>query len=568
MPRFAARKGHSQPTLDPSRQIRGVRGRHAAYLTETPVLPRPVLIITPRTRAILSIVGAWAALVGCRVIARLISVGAGERGAVGLTVLTAAVNAYWLIAGPSLARFRRFALTRWPRLHANLAVAAASLLVLLAEPAWYGPVLRTFNGAPLPWREAVVYRGDVNLLVVAVILAAGWLRDSFDRARERQRQRGELEAVLAEAELRSLALQLQPHFLFNTLQLAAEAAYDDITEARAIVCELQTLLRRAFELEEHSLVPVADEIEFLRSYVAIQQRRFGSRLRVSIDVDRGADDLLLPPLLLQPLVENSIRHGIGPLARDGRITVVVSRDDEHLLINVRDNGIGFAASARSGVGLGLGVTRRRLDALFQERYSFDAGEASEGGASVSIVIPQMRRDAALTGSRRPEEIRRVDPRGRSVAAVVAIAVGSALVLIDVLGSAYLFESRSRTTGAIAPASVAMWMPAQLLAFVLGLVLWRGRSVRRWLQHRDVETIALNDRIATTREKVAALRDGRDVMISALDRLAVAGDARAFDDLTLSAAEIVRSLLASDREIRRSASGASDSDQRVPVPTEV
>jgi hypothetical protein len=114
----------------------------------------------------------------------------------------------------------------------------------------------------------------------------------------------------------------------------------------------------------------------------------------------------------------------------------------------------------------------------------------------------------------------------------------------------------------------MWMPAQLLAFVLGLVLWRGRSVRRWLQRRDVETVALNQRIATTREKVAALRDGRDVMISALDRLAVASDAREFDDLTLSAAEIVRSLLASDREIRHSASGASGSDQRVPVPTEV
>ena len=526
-----------------------------------------MLTITPRTRAILSIVIAWAALVGCRIAARLISVGAGERGAVGLTVLTAAVNAYWLIAGPLLAQFRRFALARWPRLHAIVATAVASLLVLLAEPAWYGPVLRAFNGVPLPWREAVVYRGDVNLLVVAVVLAAGWLRDSFDRALERQRQRGELEAVLAEAELRSLALQLQPHFLFNTLQLAAEAAYDDIAEARAIVCELQTLLRRAFELEEHRLVPVADEIEFLRSYVAIQQRRFGSRLRVSIDADRGTDDLLLPPLLLQPLVENSIRHGIGPLARDGRISVVVSRDDEHLLISVRDNGIGFAASARSGVGLGLGVTRRRLDALFQERYSFDAGQAPEGGASVSIVIPHTRREAALTTSARSEEIRRVDPRGWSVAAVVAIAVGSALMLVDVLGSAYLFESRSRTPGAIAPASLAMWLPAQFLAFVLGLVLWRGRSVRRWLQRRDVETVALNERIATTREKVAALRDGRDVMISALDGLAIAGDAREFDDLTLSAAEIVRSLLASDREIRQSASGAS-ADPRVPVPTEV
>jgi hypothetical protein len=142
------------------------------------------------------------------------------------------------------------------------------------------------------------------------------------------------------------------------------------------------------------------------------------------------------------------------------------------------------------------------------------------------------------------------------------------MLIDVVGSAYLFESRSRSPGAIAPASIAMWMPAQLLAFVLGLVLWRGRSVRRWLQRRDVETLALNDRIAATREKVAALRDGRDVMISALDRLAVAGDAREFDELTLATAETVRSLLASNREIRHSARGAADTDERVPISTEV
>jgi len=524
---------------------------------------------SPRTRALLSILLAWAALVGCRVIARLISVGAGERGAVGLTILTAAVNAYWLVAGPMLARFRRLALKRWSRVQAIAAIAGAGIVVLLLEPAWYAPVLRALHGVPLPWREAVVYRGDVNLLLVALILAAGWLSDSFDRALERQRQRGELEAVLAEAELRSLALQLQPHFLFNTLQLAAEAAYDDITEARAIVCELQTLLRRAFELEERSLVPVAEEVAFLQSYVAIQQRRFGSRLRVAVDVDPTVDDLLIPPLLLQPLVENSIRHGIGPLARDGRVSVGLSRRDDRLLISVGDNGIGFAANARSSVGLGLGVTRRRLDALFSTRYTLDVGRAAEGGASVSIVIPiASREEPGRTANRQDETLRSVDPRGRSIAAAVAIGVGSALMLVDVIGSAYVLESSSHASRAIAPVRLAMWIPAQLLAFALGLVLWRGRSVRRWLQRRDAETLALNDRIAATRERILHLREGKDVMISALDRLAVAADARVFDDLTLSAAETVRALLASDRDVGKSLNEATGSDRFAAVSAEV
>ena len=526
------------------------------------------MTLPPRTRALVSIGLAWLALIGCRVVARLISVGAGERGAVGLAILTAAVNAYWLLAGPVLARFRRLAFARWSRAHAAVAVGAAAVVVLLLEPAWYAPVLRAFHGAPLRWREAVIYRGDVNLLVVALILSAGWLRDSFAQATERQRQRRELEAILADAELRSLALQLQPHFLFNTLQLAAESAYDDIAEARAIVAELRSLLRRAFELEERSLVRVADEMAFLQSYVAIQQRRFGSRLRVVVDVDADVGDLLLPPLLLQPLVENSIRHGIGPLARDGRVTVVVSTDDEHLLISVEDNGIGFGANAGTGVGLGLGVTQRRLDALFPSEYTLDVGRAREGGARVSVVIPQVRSEnAAATSILRHDTTPLADLRGRSVA-TVAIGVGSALMLTDVIGSAYLFDSTSHAPHAITPVPIAMWIPAQLLAFALGLVLWRGRGVRQWLQRRDVETLALNDRIAATRDRVAALREGKDVMISALDRLAVAGDARAFDDLVLSAAAAVRALLASNRFGGPPAAAAPTHDRYTPIAAEV
>jgi hypothetical protein len=142
------------------------------------------------------------------------------------------------------------------------------------------------------------------------------------------------------------------------------------------------------------------------------------------------------------------------------------------------------------------------------------------------------------------------------------------MLVDVIGSAYVLESSSHASRAIAPVRLAMWIPAQLLAFALGLVLWRGRSVRRWLQRRDAETLALNDRIAATRERILHLREGKDVMISALDRLAVAADARVFDDLTLSAAETVRALLASDRDVGKSLNEATGSDRFAAVSAEV
>jgi hypothetical protein len=503
---------------------------------------------------------AWTALVACRVIARLISVGAGARGAFGLVVLTVAVNAYWLFAGPLLARLRRFSLRNWNRTMALGAIGALAAVVVVGEAAWYRPVLRAFNGAPLPWREAIISRGDVNLLVVALVLAAGWLSDGFERALERQRQGRELEAVLADAELRLLALQLQPHFLFNALQLAAEAAYDDIAEARDVVRDLQTLLQRAFELEDRGLVPVAEEIEFLGAYVAIQQRRFGARLTVDVRVASDVRGFLLPPLLLQPLVENCIRHGIGPLARDGRIVVSLHRGNEHLLIRVFDNGVGFAPSLRSNAsfGLGHGATRRRLDALFPGRYAFDIGNGHSGGAIVSIAIPIVESDTRIRPAPDALRIESHDAVERPWlgGAIAAIALGTLLMLVDVFGSALLLEAATHST-AVVRAPIAMWVPAQLLAFALGLVLWRGRGVRRWLQRRDADTRELNARIAATRETVLELRSGKDVMIGALERLAGAVDAREFDDLTLSAAEAARTLLASDRRLERATNIARD-----------
>jgi signal transduction histidine kinase len=507
---------------------------------------------------------AWLALVACRVIARLISVGSGDRGAVGLALLTASVNAYWLVVGAAFAWLCRRALRNDSRLAAAMVVVLAAVVVLCGEPEWYRIVLFAFDGAPLPWREAVTARGDINVLIVALIAAACWLGESYRRTVAGQRQRRELESALADAELRALTLQLQPHFLFNTLQLAAEAAFDDLAVAKYVVRDLQKLLRRTFELEERSLVRVADEIEFLQAYVAIQQRRFGARLAVVISVSLEARELLLPPLLLQPLVENSIRHGIGPMARGGRIDVHISTDAQHLRIEVRDDGIGFQpdATSRSSIGLGIGVTRRRLETLFPNAHSFGAGNDVRGGAAVVITLPIVANDNAvilseakdpaviLSEAKDPYAPRRSSlsrpqswPSWRIVAALTGAGV---LTIANVIGAAAIVDRGIANPGTFAPPALAVWMPLQLLVLALVIVLWRANDVRRWMQARDAETRTLVNEITALRARIDALRSGKDLMLEALATLMVTPTADDFDRIVLESSDVIRHVVVANR----------------------
>ncbi|MEP6495005.1 MAG: histidine kinase [bacterium] len=512
--------------------------------------------LTPRAfeqffRSAAVICCAWMGLVLCRVVARLISVGPGARGTAGLIELTAAVNAFWLIAGPALAAIYygslvpRESTSRLATVRGITLTAVAALAVMSLEPIWYARTLHAFHGSPMPWNEAVISRGDVNTLLIALILAACWLYNGFSSTLADQRQRAELEAVLVDAELRALTLQLQPHFLFNTLQLAAEAAYDEMGAARRIVRDLQTLLRRSFEFEERSLVRVSEEVDFLQSYVAIQRRRFGSRLCVSLVVDADARDLLLPPLLLQPLVENSIRHGIGPLVRDGRIDVAVRREHGELRIDVRDNGVGFAArnSSATPPGLGLGVTRRRLQALFPNGHVFVTEDIPTGGASVTIIVPAIPDGVGGTAIPLP---RATSPTRRETApssmGVVALALGAPLFIASVVGALATHRDPA-STGRLVTPFVAMWIPFQVLLLALVVVVWRARGVHRWLQQRDVEAAALRASIATMRTRIATIESGKSIMLSALDCLMDVRDPHEFDRRVLDSCDQVRSSLA-------------------------
>jgi two-component system LytT family sensor kinase len=209
------------------------------------------------------------------------------------------------------------------------------------------------------------------------------------RAHERERRAAELEQRLTAARLQALQMQLNPHFLFNTLNAVASLMHSDVDAADRVLIRLSELLRRALDTRDRQEVPLREELEFLDRYLEIEQTRFGDRLRVEREIDATLLDQLVPNLVLQPLVENAIKHGIEPQRRPGWIRLGVRREGSQMLLIVRDNGVGLrpAKPSRRGHGIGLGNTRRRLEQLYGKQQELVIREAEGGGTEVLVRLP-------------------------------------------------------------------------------------------------------------------------------------------------------------------------------------
>jgi len=207
------------------------------------------------------------------------------------------------------------------------------------------------------------------------------------RAQQRELRTSQLEAMLAQTRLQMLRMQLQPHFLFNTLNTIAELVHQRPEAAEKMIGGLSHLLRETLQAGAVDRVPLSRELEVLEHYIDIQRARFGDRLRVEIIVDEAARAALVPSLLLQPLAENSIKHGIGARAGAGRIEVVASRNGDRVVIEIRDDGRGLREEPVTE-GVGLGNCRSRLQALYgQHGFRLETANRSTGGAIVRIDIP-------------------------------------------------------------------------------------------------------------------------------------------------------------------------------------
>ena len=220
--------------------------------------------------------------------------------------------------------------------------------------------------------------------IVAAVHALAYYR----AGRDGELRASQLEARLAEARLQLLKMQLHPHFLFNTLNTISELVHEDPSTADRMIASLSQLLRESLDAGTVDRVPLGRELDLLERYVEIQRARFGDRLDVGVEVEAAdVNSALVPPLILQPLVENSIRHGLAARVTAGRIRVRARRRADRLVLEVQDDGAGLDAHGETREGVGLGNTRARLQQLYGPAHSVEIRNADGGGTLVRLTMP-------------------------------------------------------------------------------------------------------------------------------------------------------------------------------------
>jgi len=239
------------------------------------------------------------------------------------------------------------------------------------------------------FRKLIIYYCHVTVIIYWMIVLAhlGW--HYYRRNRERESQASALATELVRARLEVLRMQLNPHFLFNTLHVISALIHDNPEDADRIVARLSELLRVSLEQSDTQEVPLRQELSFLERYLEIEQVRFQDRLAVELDIESGLDDILVPSLILQPLVENAIRHGIAPREDMGRVKIAARRLNGMLELKVGDNGPGLPEIevASHPEGVGLSNTRSRLSHLYGANHQFQLTPAPGGGLEVTLLIP-------------------------------------------------------------------------------------------------------------------------------------------------------------------------------------
>ncbi|MCK8500713.1 histidine kinase [Myxococcus fulvus] len=272
----------------------------------------------------------------------------------------------------------------------GFAVLALGLFAVLRE--WL--VVEVSGGASAAWTYFLFIASkttDFDLLIyfslVGMEAAVAYAR----RMREEAVRASQLEAQLAQAQLQLLRSQLQPHFLFNTLHAISALMHRDVESADRMVGQLSELLRASLERDGRHEVPLSEELELLSPYLDIERTRFSDRLQVDVDVAEDARDALVPSLLLQPLVENAIRHGIAPRRGPGKVWVRVRRAGARLAVEVEDDGVGPPAGRTElEEGIGLGATRARLERLHGAEQSVTWKARAPSGFLLSLSLPYRR----------------------------------------------------------------------------------------------------------------------------------------------------------------------------------
>ena len=258
------------------------------------------------------------------------------------------------------------------------ALLAAAVVILITR-VWLGT-------SPVMLVVAIFYGGA---FVAAMVMVQNAVRRLYDYGQREAVRLARAEAQLADARLAALQAQMNPHFLFNALNTVASLVVRDPRAAEATVENLSDVLRMTLERSQDVSGTLAEEIAYVRAYLSVEAQRFGDRLAVAWAISPDANEAMLPPLAIQPLVENAIKHGIGHRREGGRLVIAAERVGDRLRVSVSDNGDGFATDHDEGTG--LGNLRKRLDVMYGRAASL-AIESSATGACVTLDLPHARVD--------------------------------------------------------------------------------------------------------------------------------------------------------------------------------
>ena len=297
---------------------------------------------------------------------------------------------FWLSSHSGLGRARSMVNIG---LHVIAAIAVASLLDTYRDV-----VYKYLLQAPEE-REALasVLGGAVSgitrlsflweLIIYLAILSVGFARDYYRRFQERQMQAARLETQLTEARLEALRMQINPHFLFNTLHAISSMVERNPSGVRKMVARLSALLRHTLDHDGAQEIPLNRELDVLDDYLAIMQVRFENRLTIRRNVDSDVLDAMVPDMILQPIVENAIKHGVTQRATPGWVLIEAQRDNDTLRLVVEDNGPGLTLSENLNQGVGLSNVRSRLHQMYDDHADLTLSTGREGGIRAELSIP-------------------------------------------------------------------------------------------------------------------------------------------------------------------------------------
>ena len=270
----------------------------------------------------------------------------------------------------------------WPQ--SSPALVPLIVIALIAAPvAWFGGSFVASRLLGVPWKPGGLgLNAMLGFLALTAVAGLGGTFFFWTRERLAQSERG-----AAEARLKLLQAQIEPHFLFNTLANLQALIGSDPQRAQAMLGHLDGYLRATLASTRYDQGTLAEEFSLLRGYLEILAIRMGPRLAYTLELPDALAGARLPPMLLQPLVENAIMHGLEPRVDGGKVRVAASAEGRQLILVVEDSGLGFGAAATSGTGVGLRHVKERLAAVYGEAAAAEIAEAPGGGVRITLRLP-------------------------------------------------------------------------------------------------------------------------------------------------------------------------------------